>query len=366
MINLPPNIALYLTFIVSFVISYLSIPSIVRVARNKKLLDTPSHRRSHIRQVPTLGGVAIFAGFTMATGSFISHAILPSLQYILVACIIIFFIGIKDDIQAISPHKKLLGQILASLVLIILGDINFTNLHGFLGIYQISAIPSLFLTLFVTIAIINSLNLVDGIDGLASSIGIVTTLFFGVWFYISGNIECCIISIATLGSLLGFFRFNLSNGQYKIFMGDTGSMLIGLLLVIQVIMFNEKNADFVFAFPVKSAPAVSFAVLIIPLYDTIRVFIIRMSRGRSPFIADKNHLHHCLLKLGFNHIQSTFIIVFVNICFIAFALLLQHLDIGIFLLGLLIMTIATSLSLSLEFLVKKNGNNNEKRKNGNL
>ncbi len=348
---LSPELVLLLTLVVSFVVTYASIPSIISVAREKKLFDEPSRRKSHVQQIPTLGGVAIFSGITISAGSFISYSLVPSLQYILVACIIIFFIGIKDDILVIAPSKKLLGQIAAALVLIIPGDICFTSVHGFLGMYHISTISSLLLTLFVIIVIINSFNLIDGIDGLAASVGMVTTGFFGIWFFMSGNIEYCLLSAAVFGTLLAFFRFNVFGGKNKIFMGDTGSLLIGLLMSVQVIVFNEKNIGFTSAFSIKSAPAVSFAVLIIPLYDTMRVFLIRMSRGRSPFSADKNHIHHCLLKLGFSHTQSTLIIVLANLCFIALALLLQN--IGIVWLMVVILSVATILSFYLEYLVRK-------------
>ena len=351
--NLSPEIVLALTFMVSFAVTYLSIPSIVNVVRQKKLFDVPSRRKSHKQQTPTLGGVAIFAGFTVSAGSFINYQLVPSLQYILVASIIIFFIGLKDDILSIAPIKKLLMQILAGLVIIIPGNLYFSSVHGFLGIYHISIIPSMLLTLFVIIVIINSFNLIDGIDGLATSVGVLSSLFFGVWFFISGNIEYCLISAAVAGTLLAFFRFNVFGKTNKIFMGDTGSLIVGLLMAVQVIMFNEKNIGFTSAFSIKSAPAVSFAVLIIPLYDTLRVFLIRMLRGRSPFTADKNHLHHCLLKLGFNHIQATLIIVFANICFITLALALQN--IGILWLMAIILSIATILSSFIEYLVRKNG-----------
>jgi len=351
MINIPLEISLLLVLMVSVIVTYLAIPPIVGVARFKKLYDDPSQRRSHIKQTPTLGGVAIFAGIAIALGSFTNYALIPSMQYILVASIIIFFIGLKDDIQSIAPLKKLLGQIIAALVLALFGNLNFSSLHGFFEIHHISPVSGLLLTIFVIIVVINSFNLIDGIDGLATSIGILASLFFGFWFYISGNIEYCLIPVALLGALLGFLRFNVLEGKFKIFMGDTGSMLVGLMIVVQVIIFNEKNIGYTSAFPIKSAPAVSIAVLIIPLYDTLRVFIIRMSRGRSPFSADKNHLHHCMLKLGFTHLQSTILIVFVNICFIVLALCLQN--IGIFWLTLIILGIASCLSLMVEFLVRK-------------
>jgi len=352
MSQLSPEIVFLLTFIVSFLVTYFSVPSIVNVAREKKLFDEPTRRKSHIRQIPALGGVAIFVGFTVAAGSFINYSHVPSLQYILVACIIIFFIGLKDDILIIAPIKKLIGQIVAALVLIFPGNLYFSSLHGFLSVHYISStFFSMLLTLFVIIVIINSFNLIDGIDGLAASIGMLTTAFFGIWFFVSGNIAYSLISAALFGTLSGFFRFNVFGGKSKIFMGDSGSLIVGLIVAVQVIMFNEKNIGFTSAFSIKSAPAVSFAVLIVPLFDTLRVFIIRISRGRSPFSADNNHLHHCLLKLGFTHVQSTLIIVFANLCFITLALLLQN--IGILWLTMVILGITTIVSFFLEYLVKK-------------
>ena len=353
MTNLSYEIVLLLTLIVSFLVTYLSIPSIIGVTKAKKLFDEPNSRRVHNHQIPTLGGVAIFAGFTVAAGSFISYSLVPSLQYILVACIIIFFIGIKDDILVIAPLKKLMGQIGAALVLIIPGNIYFTSIHGFVGVYYIPEIAGFLLTLFVIIVITNSINLIDGIDGLAATVGMMATAFFGMWFFISGNIEYSLLSAAVFGTLLGFFRFNVFGVKNKIFMGDTGSLIIGLLIAVQVILFNEKNIGYTSAFSIKSAPAVSFAALIVPLFDTLRVFLIRMLRGRSPFKADKNHLHHCLLKLGFTHVKSTLIFATANLFFIVLALLLQ--DIGILWLMLIILSIATILSFYLEYLVKKHG-----------
>ncbi len=365
--TISPEIMLLLTILVSFVITYVSIPSIVAVARARKLFDEPSRRKSHIHQIPTLGGVAIFAGITVTAGSFIDYSLVPSLQYILVACIIVFFIGIKDDLLVISPSKKLLGEIAAALIMIVPGyldrpntsvadyTMSFTSLHGFLGINHIPGVYSVLLTLFVIIVIVNSFNLIDGIDGLAASIGIVTSIFFGVWFFVSGNIEYSLISATVIGTLFAFLRYNVFGKKNKIFMGDTGSLLIGLLMCVQVIVFNEKNIGFTSAFAIKAAPAVSFAVLIIPLYDTMRVFLIRILRGRSPFSADKNHIHHCLIKIGYTHKQATFIIVVANICFILLALALQY--VGIIWLMVIILTIATLLSFYLEHLVRNVGNN---------
>ena len=155
--NLSYEIILSLTFVISFLVTYLSVPSVVSVAKQRKLFDEPNSRKSHVQKIPTLGGVTIFAGFTTAAGSFISYSLVPSLQYILVACIIMFFIGLEDDILAIAPLKKLLGQIAAALVLIFPGNLYFTSIHGFSGIYYIPDIAGMALTLFVIIVVVNSL-----------------------------------------------------------------------------------------------------------------------------------------------------------------------------------------------------------------
>ncbi|MDR3093422.1 MAG: undecaprenyl/decaprenyl-phosphate alpha-N-acetylglucosaminyl 1-phosphate transferase [Bacteroidales bacterium] len=349
--NLSNGALLLFSGLVAFLITAFSIPVVVRVANVKRLFDEPTQRKSHRKKIPTLGGISLFAGFTIAAGSFISYQHMPSLQYVLVASIIIFFIGMKDDLVGITPLKKLLGQIVAALVLIIPGNLSLSSLHGFFGIYHISPVTSVLITIFVIVLIINSINLIDGVDGLAASVGMLAATFFGVWFYLSGNPEYSLISVALFGCLFAFFWYNISKGKYKIFMGDTGSLLMGLILSVQVILFNQQNIGLTSAFALKSAPAVSIAVLILPMFDTLRVFIIRMIRGRSPFLADKNHLHHLLLRLDFSHIQTTILLMLVNAAFIMLALLLQH--IGIFWLTLTIFTVATAASILLERKVHK-------------
>lgn len=266
--------------------------------------------------------------------------------------VVIFFIGIKDDILIIAPDKKLLGEIIASLIVILLGNIRFTSLHGFLGVHEIPYIASILLTCFVFIVIINGFNLIDGIDGLASGIGIVLSAFFGVWFYLIGNYEYAVLSAAVAGSLMAFFRFNVYGKKNKIFMGDTGSLLVGLFMSFIVVKFNEINAVLQGPYAIKAAPAVSFGVLIVPLFDTLRVFLIRISRKQSPFRPDKNHMHHLLLKIGYSHLGATIRIVAVNIIFIALAVSMQSL--GIFTLMIVNLLIASLFSFLPEFFRRKN------------
>lgn len=304
---------------ISSLVVFFSIPSIVKVAEKKQLFDEPDHRTSHTHAIPTLGGLALFAGFVFTIAFLPNLKPMPQENAIIAAAIIVFFIGLKDDILVTAPLTKLGGQIIASLILILVGDIRITSLHGFYGITEIPFIVSVLLSIFVIVVIINSFNLIDGIDGLSSGIGILTASTFGVWFYLFGEIQWSILAFSLVGGLISFFFYNVFGTKNKIFMGDTGSLLLGLVLAVLAIQFNEFNKISSNEYSIHAAPAVAFGILIIPLFDTLRVMFIRIFTGKSPFYPDKNHVHHRLLDLGFTHLKSSLIIIFVNIIFIIFS-----------------------------------------------
>jgi len=304
------------SLISAFVIVWVSVPSIVRVSKNKHLFDEPDERSSHESEVPILGGLAIFAGFIISVNLWVNPQIFPAFQYVVAAVIIMFFIGIKDDILIIAPFTKFAGQIIAALVLVVLGDIRISSLHGFFGIEEISFFWSLIITVLTIVTIINGFNFIDGIDGLSASIGIITAGAFGYWFFSVEQFQYAILAAALIGALFAFFLYNVFGEENKIFMGDTGSLIIGLVLSVLVIYFNEINIDKGKTFSIYPAPAVSFGVLIIPLFDTLRVVFIRIFTGRSLLLPDKNHTHHQLLDLGLSHIQVTMIISVINVFFI--------------------------------------------------
>ena len=348
---LHPLYQVLLSTILSFVIVYVSVPSIVNVAHLKKLYDEPGRRKSHTRSIPNLGGIAIFSGFILGTGLFVDIIQTKEIVYIYVALVVVFFIGIKDDILVIAPFKKLYGEIIATIIIVIIGDFRFTNLHGFFGIYEIGYILSVILTTFVMVVIINAFNLIDGIDGLAAGIGILVTFTFGLWFFLAGQTNYATISAALFGALLSFFWYNVFSKNNKIFMGDTGSLILGLVMSVIVIKFNEVNAVYNGLFKITAAPAVSFGILIIPLFDTLRVFLIRISRFRSPFKPDKNHFHHRLLKLGLSHIGSTLVLLGINILFIILVFTWQK--VGLEYLMIINIGIAVLLSVIMELFIKK-------------
>src|SRR5690242_529923 len=312
-----------LTASVSFIVTFLAIPIVLQVAEKKKLYDLPDERKLHTRPVASLGGVGIFAGFLLASLLSVQGYLNPEFQYFFAAALVIFFLGLKDDLLVLSATKKFIGQVIAASILIHLGGIRLDSMHGLFGFYQVPEGFGLALSYLTIIVVINSFNLIDGVDGLSSSLGILTMLIFGTYFFIIGQQAYALMSFAMAGSLVAFLIFN--HHPAKIFMGDSGSLMIGLVNAILVIRFINVADSGSVPFPVVSVVAVGFAILIVPLLDTLRVFAIRIYNGRSPFTPDRNHVHHLLLDRGLSHAAVTFICVGINIGFVALAFLIKDL-----------------------------------------
>lgn len=308
-----------LSIFISFAITFLAIPVIIKVAEQKMLFDVPDERKVHVTPIPSLGGLGIFAGFVITALLTISFNNAAEFQFFIAASLVIFFLGIKDDILVITPLKKFIGQVLAAFLIIYKGGVQIKSMHGFLGIYDMPELFSLLLTYFTVLVIINSFNLIDGVDGLAGSLGFMATSLLGLYFLKVELIPYAILSFSLAGSLAAFLVFNFQPA--KIFMGDTGSLLIGLICSILVIKFINVSTTSNVHFPIGASPAIGFAVLMIPLLDTLRVFAIRIFYRRSPFSPDRNHVHHLLLDRGLSHQSITIILVGINILFIVLAYL---------------------------------------------
>src|ERR1700760_347233 len=307
-----------LSVAISFTITFLAIPAVINVAEMKKLFDMPDARKVHHSPITPLGGLGIFAGFIFGCLLTMHFNETSEIQYFIAASLVIFFLGLKDDILVISPIKKFIGQVLAAFIIVYYGNIQIRSMHGFLGLYQLPEMFSLLLTYFAVIVVINSFNLIDGIDGLAGSLGLLSTVVFGIYFLYIGLPPYAVIAFALAGSLLAFLIFNFQPA--KIFMGDTGSLLLGTINAILVIKFiNVANTSDV-SLPIPASPAIGFTILMIPLLDTLRVFGIRIFHRRSPFSPDRNHIHHLLLDRGFSHRAITFFLVAVNlvVCSVVF------------------------------------------------
>ncbi len=297
----------------AFLIAIFAVPSIIRVAHLKNILDKPNGRTVHAELTPRLGGGAMFAGFTSALTIFAE--LNNGVQQLLAGCIMLFFIGLKDDLINISALKKFAVQILSTGIVIFMADIRVTSFQGIFGVGELEVGVSYGFTFIVVIGITNAINLIDGLDGLAGTLVVIVASTFGVYFYLYGGDvygNYAAVAFCLVGGILGFLRYNFRKAS--IFMGDTGSLLCGFIISILAIQFIEMRM-------VPAAPSVALGVIFVPLFDTLRVFIIRILKGDSPFVPDKNHIHHCLLSMGFTQIGTVVTLAAINILVIVFVIL---------------------------------------------
>jgi len=344
---------------VSFIIGFFFMPIVVKIAKKHNFVVSPNKRTSHNGSIPNIGGVDIFISFLLTVFLF-SFSKLPPSQFILFGFLIILIVGFIDDLIDIKVVPKLIGEFIGGFFLIVTADVRLVNLQGFLGIYELPLIVSYLFSFFAFIVVVNAVNLIDGIDGLASGLGTIYSLFFAIYFQLTHHISLSIVAYALAGSLIVFFYYNVISRRNKIFMGDSGSLLLGFMFYLFVALFCRMNYqhDLPEKYYMNAAPVVAFSVLTVPLFDTLRVMITRIKKGYSPFKADKNHVHHLILKLGFKHFQVTLILMGVSLFFIFIAILGRNLP-GI----LLFLIVFVSCILLTEYLWRQINRENAKIEN---
>ena len=334
----------------SFIVTFVAIPSIIGIAKKKHLFDEPDERKSHSSNIPTLGGIAIFGGFIIALSIWSNMRELNLIQYVLAASCLIFLVGAKDDIVDLDAYKKFIIQIIATLILVFFAELRFTSFHDLFPGFDVPYWLSVIITTFTILVIINSFNLIDGINGLSGSQALIISATFGIWFWIAGDYQMVILIACLIGALLAFLKYNFSPA--KIFMGDTGSLLIGLICAVLAIRFAEMNIAGNQGFQVNAAPAVAIGFLAFPLFDLLRAFSIRIAKGRSPFSPDRNHLHHMLLDVGLSHMQATATLAGIQIFYICFVYFLQHVGLNSWAIIGIILTLSITIATALRFKVK--------------
>ncbi|UXP33752.1 undecaprenyl/decaprenyl-phosphate alpha-N-acetylglucosaminyl 1-phosphate transferase [Reichenbachiella agarivorans] len=328
-----------LIFFWAMLIAMFSIPTIINVAHSKRILDEPDHRKHHGINTPRLGGLGVFAGFM--TGVAIFGQMTLGVQQLLAGCLIIFFVGVKDDINGVSVFKKFFVQVLAAGIVLFYADIRITSFQGLFGVYDLEIGISYAFTFLVILCVTNALNLIDGINGLAGSIVVLISLTFGGYFFMYGEENYAFVAFALAGGMVGFLRYNIGNA--KVFMGDTGALVSGFIISILAIRFIEIRM-------IESAPSLAIGILFIPIFDTLRVFIIRVYNGHSPFMPDRNHIHHYMGYLGLSHTQTVVFLVVLNLVVI---LLLRHFSaLGNTVLLVCLGVFAVIFSIGLELIVK--------------
>lgn len=291
-------------FVLALIITCIVIPSVIRVAELKHLYDEPDNlRKTHIRKTPTLGGVAIFAGMIISFSLAQEFHNLFDIKYMMPALIILFFAGVKDDVIDLTPAKKFAVQFLSAFLIAFLGNVKINSFYGMFGLQEIPFAAAVIFTILVIVTIINCYNLIDGIDGLAGSQGLLAAVTFGSWFAMTGHWSLAFLSFSLAGSLVGFLLFNWNPA--KIFMGDTGAMLIGFVLSMLAIHFIELNKANIVTqqYWIHASTSMAIGIMAIPIFDMLRVFGLRILQRRSPFRADRTHMHHILMDLGLSHRQ---------------------------------------------------------------
>lgn len=307
-----------LAAITSFLVAFLTLPVLIKYSLRKNFVVVPSRRRLHKKITPSLGGVAIFVGFLVALIFWVDLSGWLNVRYLIASLFIIFLLGIRDDLVPFIAWKKMLGQAAAILVMLF-SDVKINSLYGLFGIYEIPIWLGLILTSGFIIIVTNAYNLIDGVDGLAGTVGIISMGTFGIWFQFTGQHIFSLLCFSMAGGILAFLIFNWEPAE--VFMGDTGAMVGGMLLSILTIQFMNSNQALPMDHVAKFTSSIGGAICItiLPLCDTIRIIILRVSRGQSPVKPDKNHIHHGLIRLGFSHAKSTMVLGGLSLAFVALA-----------------------------------------------
>lgn len=328
---LPPYFLYPLAFLVAAVISLYAVNKLIFIARHKRLYDIPDNvRKIHGTEVPSLGGIGIFAGYIVASSAFMYR----EWYFIVAATTILFLTGIYDDIMNMRPSRKLMAQLLAATIAVLLAGIRISDLYGLLGIHALPEWLSIVLTIFLCAFFINVFNFVDGIDGLACTLSLIYTIVPAIIFTMSHQLALAGTTWALCGAILGLFWYN--KPPARIYMGDTGSMMLGFTIFVLVVLSFQLPA--VESLSPQQVFTLSCGLLFLPVFDALRVFVLRLRQGTSPLHADRRHLHHYLLDSGYSHARSVSIIAAINVINLGLAWLLRSSNPGIAIFACLIVT----------------------------
>jgi UDP-N-acetylmuramyl pentapeptide phosphotransferase/UDP-N-acetylglucosamine-1-phosphate transferase len=326
-----------LGFILATMLGLFIIPRILVISHRKRLFDMPDVRKVHCRPISRLGGVTFFPVIVLVMCSIslfelhngyaigLGRNLLNEMLCLLVGLMLLYIVGVCDDLIGVRYNRKFLVQILAAAFLPLSG-LYIHNFYGLFGWYEIPALVGILFTMLLTVFIINAINLIDGIDGLASGLCMVALSIFGVTLAINGWWIYTMLAFVCVGVLIPFFIYNVfGNAErgHKIFMGDTGSLTLGFiisLLAVKYIVSMGQTESVVDGWPL----VIAFSVLLVPCLDVFRVILSRLKRRVHPFKPDRCHFHHKILNMGFTPRKALIFIELISIAFIAFTVLLVH------------------------------------------
>lgn len=298
---------------VAFVVAMLAYPHVLGYARRHKIVDNPNARKLQRVPVPVMGGTTVFIGFLVS--SVLGLILLKDVRIVKVLALlaVMYGIGVWDDIKDIPAALRFAVEFLLVWTMIVVFGWEINDLHGLWGIHGIPDAVSIPLSLIAGVGIINAINLIDGVDGFCSTFGTMACAIFAAIFHHAGDMTLFTLSLITIGALIPFFFHNVFGQTSKMFLGDGGSLMLGTLLTL--FTFNALSTDSPCAalgYSGLSVVALTLAILAVPVFDTLKVMIYRVARGKSPFLPDKTHLHHLYIEMGFSHLATSAIIVTVN------------------------------------------------------
>lgn len=313
-----------LLFLGAFITTYIIIPKVIWVTNAKELTTPVNSRSAHSTPTPSFGGVAFFITLILMVSliqSMFSHF---GGNNLIAGLTILFMVGLKDDLVISTAKVKVIGQLVAIAFILFLPQLQIISFHGFLNIYEIPFYLSLPLAIILMLSIINAYNLIDGIDGLAGIIGIIICSIYAVIFFFTNRDFSFLICISVIAILAAFLRYNLSSGTNKIFMGDSGSLIIGFLIGYLTLQFLTIDSFTLLDYQFKTENRIIFiiSILFIPIFDTTRIVFSRLLKKQNPFAADRNHAHHILIDLGLSHVKASILLGFLNVFIVIVFLLL--------------------------------------------
>lgn len=312
-----------LTLLISASIGYVAIPRIVIIAKTKRLFDQPNERKVHTASIPRLGGISFFPGamfsfaFALGLRYYLGYELslaregnlMVEFLFMMSGMLMLFFIGLTDDLVGVNFRTKFMVQIYAGAALVLAG-LGIGDLDGFLGLGEIPIWAAAALTIVIVVFAINAFNLIDGVDGLCSGTGAIILSILGTWYLVLGEFVYAMFAFGMVGVVIVFFQYNVRGKRLKVFMGDTGSLTLGYMIIFLGLKFISINtASYPDVIHLCSPIALLLGLMFVPVFDTFRVFVSRVGRGKSPFYPDKTHIHHKLLELGYTHLQNTTILL---------------------------------------------------------
>jgi UDP-N-acetylmuramyl pentapeptide phosphotransferase/UDP-N-acetylglucosamine-1-phosphate transferase len=306
-INQNLEVSLLIAAVLGFVVNQFFSKKALIIAKRKELFAEVNHRSSHVTPIPAFGGISLFVVFICAALTMLGIGSSHSIGFVVLSAFILFMSGLKDDLMGTSARTKLQVQLGTACLVLLNSELTVTHLSGFFGIGEVTPVAGFLISLGFIVFLVNAYNLIDGIDGLAGIIAIIAFSVFGVYYYVNDNSFLVVIIASMIGALVSFLTWNFASSKRKMFMGDTGSLVIGFILAVNalIIIAGQPVNPEPFFFP-QNAVIFILTILVIPVLDTLRIIVIRLSNSQKPWVADRNHMHHLLLDKGLSHKQSTF------------------------------------------------------------